>query len=402
MNRPSTYRPNGLSAKTQVILVSAVVLTALNLRPTLASVGPLAGLIELGTGLTPVAIGLLTTLPLLAFATLSPFTSALTNRFGLERTIALAMLLAGLGGLMRAGGHGVMLFGGTIVLGAGIALGNVCLPAIVKRYFPHRAGIVTSVYAAAIALGSAIAAGLSLPLAQATSWPVSLAAWAAPALLVGVLWWSLREGPDNAVPEVGPPPTLREQFTRLSSSGLAWAVALFFGLQSLVFYVVIAWLPSILVDAGFSPRSAGWLLSLTLGTGIIGTAAGPYWGGRREDQRLPLAFSLGLEATAVTLLIGGPSYAVAICAAVLLGVALGAGFGLALLFLVVRAPDSRSATALSGLAQSVGYGIAAVGPPAFGAAAEWFGDWDGALFVLLVVIGVKSTFALRSGRAEVV
>jgi len=374
------------------LLIVGIALVALNLRPALASVGPLVADIRFATGLSNAAIGFLTTLPLLAFGVLSLFTSSVCRRVGMERAVALALVLIGLGTALRGLTPVALLFVGTALFGVGVALGNVLLPALAKRHFPYRSGGITSLYSSMMGIGATAAAGLSVPIAGVLGWRGSLAAWSALAVVAFAAWLPFttrppREG-DN-----GDGVGLRV----LARSALAWEVAIFMGLQSLTFYVTIAWLPDLLQSRGLSEAAAGGLLALSQATGVLGSAAIPVWASRREDQR-PVVWTLtAFEAIAL----GGlllPAGQLAALWVGLLGFILGGTFALALTLLVLRAPDAESTTQLSGMAQSVGYLVAAVGPPLFGWAFDLSGGWTIPLASLMVVLSAKCAAGWLAGR----
>ena len=375
------------------LLVVGVVLVALNLRPALAGVGPLVADVRLATGLSNAALGLLTTLPLLAFGVVSAFTPVVTKRLGVEGALGLALGLVGVGVAARSAPTVALLFGGTVVLGVGIALGNVLLPALVKRDFADRQGPMTALYSSAMGLGATVAAGVSVPLAGAVGWRGALGAWAALAALAFVVWLPQlrRSAPARRRG------TVLDSLRELGRSRLAWAVALFMGLQSLTFYVVLAWLPDLLQGRGLAPEAAGWMLALSQAAGIAGSAAVPLWAGRRADQRRIVWALAGLEAVALggLLLPGGGLAGLWVS---LLGFVLGGSFGLSLLFLAIRADTPETAAALSGMAQSVGYLVAAVGPFVFGALHDWTAGWTVPLLSLVVVLLVKVAAGLPAAR----
>ena len=375
------------------VLVIGIVLVALNLRPALAGVGPLVADVRAATGLSNAALGLLTTLPLLAFGVVSAFTPVVTRRLGIEGALGLALAMIGVGVAVRSAPAVALLFAGTAVLGVGIALGNVLLPALVKRDFADRSGPMTSLYSSAMGLGAAVAAGASVPLAAALGWRGSLGAWAVLAALALVVWapqmWR------RAIPSRRG--TVLDSLRDLGRSRLAWAVALYMGLQSLAFYVVLAWLPDLLQSRGLDPAEAGWMLALSQAAGIVGSAVAPLWAGRSGDQRRIIWVLTVFEAVAL----GGlllPSGALAAVWVSVLGFVLGGSFGLSLLFLAIRADTPETAAELSGMAQSVGYLVAAVGPALFGALHDATGGWTVPLVSLGAVLAAKVAVGLPAAR----
>lgn len=378
----------------RILLLVAVLLIALNLRPALASVGPLVEDIRAATGLSSSRLGLLTTLPLLAFGVISTLTPLLTRRFGIGRTLVGAMGLLAAGAALRGTDSLVALFAGTLLVGIAIALGNVLLPTLTKRNFAARSGLVTSLYSSVMGLGAALAAGVSVPLAVdlGLGWRGSLAVWAAPAALACIAWIPL--APRFARSPAGR--SFAAAVRHLGGSKLAWSVALFMGLQSMTFYVVLAWLPAILISRGADASHAGWMLSLSQAMGILGSLILPTWAGRYAGQRGFVLILTGMEiASLVGLMIGNPFWSPLWVS--LIGFVLGGSFGLALLFIVVRAHHTETATELSGMAQSIGYSIAACGPPIFGALFDYRGDWLWAFLFLLMVAAVKLAAGFVAG-----
>lgn len=385
-------------AKTRrYLLLTAIVLLALNLRAALAGVGPVVADIRASTGLANVALGLLTGLPLLAFGFLSAFMPRVTRRVGVEGGVVLALTLIGVGVLTRSVPGSALLFGGTIVLGVGIAMGNVLLPALAKLYFPHRMGSVTSLYSSTMGLGATLAAGLTAPLALAVGWRLALGAWVLPALVALGVWVPIARRSRQAPRKERPSSRLRE----LTGSLLAWQIALFMGFQSLTFYVMLAWMPDLLASRGFGPAEAGWLLALSQAAGVAGTAVVPLWAGRRSEQRSIIWILGALEAASLLgLLVAGNVWVVVWVA--VLGFVLGGTFGLALLLLALRTPDPETAGDLSGMAQSVGYLVAATGPTVFGLIYDLTGGWTVPLGFLGLVLLAKLIVGGGAGQEGMV
>jgi CP family cyanate transporter-like MFS transporter len=377
---PAAATPSRLRG---VLLVSGIVLLAANLRPALTGVAPLIDQIRTDTGVSNGVAGLLTTLPLLAFGLLSPVAPRLARRLGMERTLLASLLVLAVGILLRSAGTVAALFLGTAILGAAIVVGNVLLPGLVKREFPGRTGLMTSVYSTALGISAALAAGVSVPVAQLTgvSWRGSLALWALPALLAAIAWVpELRRSdrPENA--SVQTP----RGVSGLWRSPLAWQVTLFMGLQSLAYYVTLTWLPEILREEGMSAIRAGWMLGLSQAVAIVTMFLAPVIAGRRPSQQgvVVAAVALSGAGTLGLLLLGDTAGTLWV---VLLGLGQGACFSLALTFFALRAPDSQHAAALSGMAQTVGYLLAAVGPSLFGVLRDATHAWTVPLVLLLAV-----------------
>lgn len=382
-----------------VLVISGVVLIALTIRSPLAAVGPLIGAIHEATGLSYGVLGFLTTLPLLCFALFSLLTPLATRRFGVMGSLGLALLLLTVGITLRSIPGVGTLFGGTLLLGIAIAFANVLLPSLVKQDFPHRQGLMTSVYASLMGMGAALAAGISVPLAEALpgGWRSALGLWAVPAGMAALLWLPLVRRQHHTPSRHHPFAGLRA----LSHSPIAWQVALFMGLQSLVFYVVLAWLPEVLIERGMAPGRAGWLLSLSQATGVVGTLVTPVYAERRTSQRMLVLGVVSLQLTGVLgLLLPGLSWAWLWVS--LIGLGAGCSFGLALLFIVLRAPDTRATTQLSGMAQAIGYLLAAGGPALFGYLFELTLSWTLPLALLIGVTLAQLGFGLGAARPQVI
>lgn len=382
----------------KILLMIAIAIIAINLRPAIAGVGPLVHEIRLDTGLSNILLGTLTTLPVLAFGIFSVLTPLFTRKIGTEGTMAFALLLLTGGILLRVIPSYIPLFAGTVILGIGIALGNVLLPGIVKKNFPRRFGMVTGLYSGMLGVGAAIASGVSVPLSEAGfGWRWSLGTWAAVSFLALIVWLPQLKKNMKVVANR----SLRSALSSLGLSKLALRVALFMGLQSFAFYIIIAWLPEILQERGMSATRAGLMLAMVQGTGVAGTFLMPAWASRRQRQRLPILILIVLEIISL----GGlmvPSLYLTELWVTILGFSLGGSFGMALLFIGLRSRDSDSANELSGMSQSLGYTLAATGPALFGAFHDLAGNWTIPLIFLLLMAFVKLWSGWGAGRDEYV
>lgn len=395
-SEPSGRRPRALAG---ALALTGLLLIAGNLRASLTSVGPILDRLQSELGLSSLAASMLISLPLLAFAGVSPIVPSVATRVGLERLLggSLAMLAAGIA--LRSIG-GAWLWAGTIVLGIAIASLNVSLPALVKRDYPGRIGQVTGAYSVVQSVFAAIAAGISVPLADASGlgWRASLGLWAGFALLAlaALLPRMLRAGSpsDRAPSEVIALPgggTSRDRFSPWSSA-LAWQLTAFMGVQSVAYYILILWLPSIEVASGISPAAAGLHLLILNAVAIIGSTVCSALIPRFRDQRVLGAISgLFFVVAAIGLAVAPQWGAVwAGCG----GLSGGISIVLALSFFGLRTHHHRHAAAVSGMAQAVGYLAAAAGPPAIGLLHDATGSWAPALWtiggigVLLMGLGV--------------
>ena len=291
----------------------------------------------------------------------------------------------------------VLLFAGTLAAGAAIAVANVLLPALVKRRFGEQATFITGIYSVALGVGAALAAGLAVPSERwlGDSWRAALAVWAVPALLSALLWLPLlRDVPDRGA-------AAARVRVNLWRDRVAWSVTGYMALLAVQFYSMVAWLPEIYRHEGMSKGAAGALLSLSLTVGIpMGFVVGALAGRMREQRPIVLAAGVVVLAGWVGVL-AAPS-AVPSVWAILLGLGFGTGFTLVLALFVLRADDAPHAVALSGMAQSVGYTLAAIGPIAIGALHDLTGGWTTPLVVLVGVAAVDLAVGLGAGRARFV
>jgi CP family cyanate transporter-like MFS transporter len=383
-----------------VLLAVGMVLLATNLRPAAAAVGPLIDRIRADTGLSATGAGVLTTLPVLCFGALAPLSPALSRRLGERTTAALALAVLLLGLLVRLVPGLGFLFAGTALAGTAIAVGNVLLPVLVRSNFPDRVGLLTGMYTTAMVGFAALSAGISVPVADAFGggWRPGLAIWAVPAAIALALWApQLARRRPSAPSADGHPAGIRP----LLRDPVAWAVTLFFAVQSAGFYATLAWLPSIFHSHGESTSASGFLLSLSLVVGLAPALTVPSMAARSRDQR---PFVLGC----VSCIAGGwlgillaPTAAPYLWV-VLLGVGQNASFPLALTLIVLRGGTVASTSGLSTLVQTVGYLIAAVAPLAIGAVHDVSGSWTPALIVLLALMVPQLVLGLAAARNRTV
>lgn len=381
-------------ARPRALLLLAGILTlATTLRVTFTGAAPLLDAIRDTFTLSTASTGVLTTLPLLAFAVVSPLAAGVARRFGMERSLFGAMLLICAGIALRSTGGAAGLFLGTAVIGCGIALGNVLLPGMIKRDFPGQVARLTGAYSLTMGAAAALGSALVVPVAAlGFGWRGALLALMVFPLLAMLLWLpQLRQKSASTVR--GPAP--REQ-RALWRSPLAWQVTLFLGLNSLIYYVVIGWLPSMLISQGYSEAQAGSLHGvLQLATAAPGIAV-PIILSRLRDQRV-LAAGVSLlcavSALGLWLTPGHASLWV-----VLFGFGSGATMILGLTFIGLRASSAHQAAALSGMAQSVGYLLAAGGPPVMGKLHDLLASWSLPLILCALLSIIMATFGALAGR----
>jgi CP family cyanate transporter-like MFS transporter len=377
----------------RVLLVASLVLVALNLRPALSSVAPVLPEIMRDTGLSSAGASLLTTAPVLCLGLFGPLAPVASRRMRSERVVLLFLAVLVLGLLLRGAGTVPALLIGSVLVGIGIGIVNVLLPALIKKDFPRSAALMTGVYTMALSTGAALASGLTVPLSKllAGSWPWALAAWVLP-VLVAMVAWLPRLG-DGAEADPGRRLRLRGIWT----NALAWQVTLFMGLQSALAYCVFGWLAPILRDRGLSDVGAGALVSVSIVAQVVAALVTPVAATRGRDQRPAVVVCMALNMAGLLGCVFGPP-SVALLWAIVLGIGQGASFALALTLIVLRAPDARTAGQLSSMAQGVGYCLAAAGPLLVGLLHGWTGSWS-ALGILFLAVGGGALLAgLGAGR----
>jgi CP family cyanate transporter-like MFS transporter len=359
------------------VLVLEISLIAANLRAAVTVVGPLLGTISRHYGLSGAEAGVLTALPVLGFAAFSPYALRLSRRAGMDGALLLAMLVLAGGIVLRSLPSVAALFAGSVVLASAIAVGNVLLPALVKRHFPKRQSSVTGLYATAMGLIAAIASGVAVPLADIApgGWRTALGAWAGLALIACVLWIPrLRRTAVTSAPAPPAPVPWR--------SPVAWKVTAFMGLQSLGFYAMIGWLPKLLESHRVSAHAAGWELFAYQIAALCASLLLPVLISRRADHRLMTGVSALCAAISYAGLAAFPE--VSLLWALGAGGAAGASVVLALSFMGLRVGTAEQAAALSAMAQFFGYLLAATGPFLFGVLHDVSGSWVPPLMMLVV------------------
>lgn len=386
-----------------VVLLIGIVLASLNMRAALASVSPLIGEISNTFGLSSTASSLVTSVPVLFLGVGAMIAPWLARRFGTEVVLLCALILLGVGILVRVLPSVFALYGGGVLAGTAIALLNVLMPGLIKRDFPDRAASMTSVYTGAMIGGATLCAAASVPLEKAfgNSWQASLAFWSLLAAVAAVAWLPQvliargRTGHEVRVTPAGAGPA-----RSIWRSALAWQVTLFMGLQSLWSYVLIAWMPTIFTDHGMSRSTAGVIFAFNNLIQVAGAFGVPLLVSRMRSQRPLIVLVTSMVAVGYAGLMIAPVSGAWLWSAVL-GVGQGGAVGLALTLIVLRSGDAQTAARLSGMAQTVGYLLAAVGPLTAGAVYQATGSWTLPIALVLGVCAaalVVGLFAARDRR----
>lgn len=379
------------SRVSSVLLILGIMLVAANLRAAITGVGPLVGDIRSQTHLSNTITGMLTALPLLAFAILSPLAPKMSRRIGMESTLMSSLVLLTIGIIVRSIPAVTTLFLGTFIIGLAIAVGNVLLPSLVKRDFANQVGLMTGAYSVSMNVFGALGSGISVPLSVGAGlgWRGSLASWAFLAGLAVLCWLpQLRYRHTTEVPRGG---------GSIWRSALAWQVTLFMGIQSFLFYINATWLPVILHERGMSISSSGWMVSAMQFVSLPISFIVPVIAGRRTTQKGIVVVTVIFHLLGYIGLLYGDA-ALTWLWIICIGVAVGSSISLALAFFGLRTQDARQAAELSGMAQSIGYLLAAVGPILFGYLHDLTHTWFISLMTLVIASVLLLTVGLGAGR----
>lgn len=370
------------------------------LRPSVVVIGPILPPLQDDLGLGSTAAALLTTLPVVCFG-LGAFAGPwLVRRLGVDAGITVAVVLLIAGTFVRVLGGSALLFAGTAVAGGAIAIGNVLLPALVRRDFASRIGSVTGLYTSTLAMSSGIAALTAVPLAAlwGAGWRIPLAFWCLMAI-VALLAWAPHQWGHRGRAVSTPALAAHHGGLRLLRHRTMRSLTAYMGLQSIGFYAMVTWLPSILQDGGTDPKTAGALLSLAAILGIPASLLVPIIAVRMRDQRAAAIGTSILPAVGWAGLLLAPGVNPLVWV-VPLGIGTGATFPLALLLISLRSSDPTVTPQLSALVQGFGYLLAAGGPFLVGVLHGVTGDWQVALMLLLALNMLQLWSAWSAGRSD--
>ena len=377
-----------------VLAVTGLVLAAINLRPAITSLGPVLEEVRASLGMSAAVAGLLTSVPAVCFALVGFTAPRLARRWGTGGVIAFGVGALTLGLAVRPFAGGTPAFIALTALAlAGIALANVLLPVVVKQRFPDRVGAMTGLYSVALNLGASTAAAVTVPLTSAFGgdWRLGLGVWAVVAACALPSWVLLAR--DRIKPAPGP---VAGAALRLRRNPIAWALAVFFGLQSTAAYVIMGWLPQVFRDAGLPAETAGLLFAVTALLGVPLSFALSALAGRLPSQSW-LAVGVGLFGLAGYAGLWADPAAAPWLWAVLLGVA-NCSFPLALTMIAMRGRDAATVVRLSAFAQSTGYLLSIPGPIVVGALYEHNGNWQIPLALMAVLMVPQMAAGFIAGR----
>ncbi|MDR2235028.1 MAG: MFS transporter [Chryseobacterium sp.] len=396
-----TETEKNISYALLVVNVLVVILISANLRSPIISVAPVLGDIRDAMKLDNFQVSLLTSIPLFMFATCSVLVSRFSHRFSISRFLMYSLIILSFGLFLRITGSVWMLFAGSVFIGLGICIGNVVTPGYIKNTFPKQIGLMTGVFAVAMNLSAALASGFSVRIGEWTGfgWRGSLGIWLVIAglglfVLALELIFSRKNQPETKA-------ALSSSDFNMFKSAQAWNISVFMGLQSLFYYCMVAWLPSFLTDYQMQGDQAGWVLFVIQITMIPVTFCSPIIAHKMKDQRILIVLICVLMFASTMMFVWLKSQWI-YANAVIIGISNGLSFSLSILFFSTRTKSSANAVKISGMAQSVGYLIAAFGPPVFGKLHDWDISWKSSFYFLSGAVVLMFYFGMKAARNKYV
>lgn len=376
------------------LLFIGILLIGANLRAPITSIGVALPDIKTDLAMSNSAVSVITVVPLLAFSVISLFAARTSNKMGLEKTIFLALCLIFIGVLVRSITDISWLYIGTVLIGIGIGFGNVLAPAMIKAKFPLHIGIMTGYYTVVMNVFGGLSSYGTAPLVKAFNYNIAISVIGIITLITIIIWSFQLKGTQETAT------ALPRKSVNVWKSPLAWQITILMGGQSLIFYSLINWLPAYLSQSGMTINEAGAYLSIMQIAIIPFTFITPIFATKMKSQFF-LTFITGIcFIVGVTIMLIAPN--LAIISTILIGVAGGLAFGLVNTFFSLRTEHIQTSAKLSGMAQAVGYLVAAVGPLLFGILHDMTGKWTASLSILLITAIVITLFGSQAGRKRTI
>lgn len=372
------------------LLFIGIMLIAANLRAPITSVGVVLPTIKDTLNLTNTEVSFISIIPLLAFAIISSLVAKVSHRFGMERSLFFAMALIFIGVVIRSVTNVSLLYIGTILIGVGIAFGNVLAPGMIKSKFPMRIGIMTAYYTVVMNIFGALSSYGAAPLLKSFNYNIALGLIGVVTLIALIVWtFQLRNHEQQVTVDT-------TDAVNVWKSPLAWQITLLMGGQSLIFYSLINWLPEFLLSYDIPVTYAGLYLSILQLAIIPLTFVTPLYATKLRSQVIPTAFTGALFTIGILILMFSPH--LALISLIIIGIALGVAFGLVNTFFSLRTESGLTAAKLAGMSQAVGYLFACIGPLFFGILHDVTGHWVFSLLILLLTAIAVMIIGARAGR----
>ncbi|MEN0052878.1 MAG: MFS transporter [Mucilaginibacter sp.] len=381
-----------------ILSVAVIILIAGDLRSPITAVSPVLSEIKAALGLNNIQGSLLTSIPLIVFASCSVLVSRIAVKANIHYSLIYSLIFLIMGLYLRASGSVGMLYFGSLLLGFGICIGNVTAPAYIKNLFPEKVGMMTGVFSVAMNLVAALASGFSVAIGKWTNsgWKGSLSVWIAWALLalfaVAIETFFGGHKPSKRTTAEAP-----KSGFNVFRSKQAWNISIFMGIQSLVYYCLVALLPVVLVDYGMKKSETGMVLLIIQLAMLPVMFISPVIASKLKDQK-SMIYGVGLlmfiGISMLTILKVQYIY----LTAVLIGMSSGLAFSLSILFFSLKSKTMHGTIKISGKAQSIGYLIAAFGPPVFGILHDWDVSWHSSFYFLMLMIIVMTIFGRKAAK----
>lgn len=385
-----------MNKKERLLIILGIIFISFNLRAPITAVGSVVKLIKAEYLLSSGMAGFITTVPLLAFAIVSPFVSNISKKIAYGKTMGIGLILIMIGELIRSYTNNIGLFIGTIFIGVGIAIGNVLIPSIIKQKFKDKVGTMTSIYTSSMCIFAAVGAGVSIPIAEGLGlgWKNSLASWFILTVITFIIWLpqlkvknaeDVKIKKDEKVEEV--------KSISIWKSKTAWWVTLFMGTQSLLFYSLVAWLPTIIMSKKMSDTFAGTMALTFQLVAIPATLVIPMLCDKFKNQRILVFVSEAIYLLGMILFLIGNTEGIMLVSVILLSLGMGGSISLSIAFISLRSPNGARAAELSGMSQSAGYLFAAVGPILMGIIYDIQKSWN----LPIILFGILIIFLTFCG-----
>lgn len=379
-----------MTKKNQWIILLAIILLGSILRTPITGIGSIIGIVKDILNINNTLAGLITTIPLVAFAVISPLASKFSNKYGLEKTLFYSTIIITLGLLFRFYINVYVLFITTFIIGVGIALGNVLLPAVVKKYYPTKLGVMTGFFSVIMTVTASISAAVSYPIASSNifgetfSLALSLNIWIIVALCCIVVYFYIAKNNNKVLGDKGN----NSKKTNIFRSPKLYTVTISMGLQSALYYSSVSWFGQIMVDKGFSNAEAGLLLSISQFAQFPATFLMPILADKIKNKLIiPVFIVLSYFISLVGLLYVNSNMFIMVIIMILFALAGGGSFSYVMYLFSVKTRNSVEASQVSGVAQSGGYILAAIFPPLLGYIKD-ISSWNSAMYILLITVGI--------------
>lgn len=381
-----------------ILLTIGIILMGACLRAPITAVGTLVSTIQSDLSISGSAAGMITTIPLIAFAVVSPFVSRFSKKTGYGTAIVIGLALLIVGAVIRSYTNTTGIFIGTAFMGVGISIGNVLVPSVIKLKYPHKVGLYTGIYAASMAVFSGIAAAVSVPFSEnGLGWKNTLALWIG-VLAIAVIVWIVLKNQINQDGNVAVTVEKQENHGKsIYRSGMAWWVTLLVGLQSLLYYCFVAWLPTMLLDKGFDTATAGYFATFNQLIGLPMSFFIPIIAAKMKNQKGLAALTGGVYFAGMFFLWINHSTAGITLALCMTGLAAGSAMSLATCIVALRAANAAEAAELAGMSQFIGYILAAIGPTLLGKVYDMTRTWSVAIIFMLVCLGGLTICGIKAG-----